>query len=465
MIIKYLKLVIGTALVISYVLAIYEVIMTDILPTWQLLLCIAISLAIVAALLVFSFKKKLSFAWSAAVIILSALAIAASLYTYSVFNSTRELICNIQEVDYSYIEYSVIAKKSKTTEELGSSGQKMGIIDTDSNIDILKTEIDKKFEVKYVNSSNITEITVDLDSGNISLATINSSYLLLLSENYNEFYSSIKVIDTITIKVKKEISASKADITKPFIIYVSGVDTYGNISTVSRSDVNILAVINPMTHKILLVTTPRDYYVQLHGTTGLKDKLTHAGIYGIDMSVKTMQDLYDINIDYYLRVNFSSLMNIVDAIGGVDVDSAYSFTAGGYSFSVGKNSLDGKKALAFSRERHSFEAGDRTRGENQQRVIEAIISKMNNPSTLLNYRNIVSSVENVIETNLSTDSINLLIKNQLNDMSKWSVESISVTGVGSHNSTYSMGSMQLYVMEPDIESLDNAKVKIGQYQQ
>jgi LCP family protein required for cell wall assembly len=339
----------------------------------------------------------------------------------------------------------------------------MGVINTDLNLDLLKSSISKEFNADYVDCSNLTEITVALDSGDIKLATVNSSYVQLLSENYNKFYSSIEVIKTITIKVKKETTTNKVDVAKPFIVYISGIDTYGNISTVSRSDVNIIAVVNPVTHKILLVNTPRDYYVQLHGTTGVKDKLTHAGIYGIDMSVDTMEDLYGINIDYYVRVNFSSLTNIVEALGGVDVNSVYNFKAGGYDFNVGINHLNGKQALAFSRERHSFEAGDRTRGENQQRVIEAIIAKINNPSTLINYQNIVSSIQDAIETNMPAEAITKLIKNQLNSMSKWGTESISVDGAGSHNSTYSMGSMQLYVMEPDVKSVKNAKQEIQQY--
>jgi LCP family protein required for cell wall assembly len=421
------------------------------------------SLAVIIPLLLFSFKKSVTPIRSVIVIGLSLLTICASLYTYSVFSSTRSLLDKIQENNYTYIEYSVIAKKDRTFDVSTHDSQKMGVINTDLNLDLLKSSISKEFNADYVDCSNLTEITVALDSGDIKLATVNSSYVQLLSENYNKFYSSIEVIKTITIKVKKETTTNKVDVAKPFIVYISGIDTYGNISTVSRSDVNIIAVVNPVTHKILLVNTPRDYYVQLHGTTGVKDKLTHAGIYGIDMSVDTMEDLYGINIDYYVRVNFSSLTNIVEALGGVDVNSVYNFKAGGYDFNVGINHLNGKQALAFSRERHSFEAGDRTRGENQQRVIEAIIAKINNPSTLINYQNIVSSIQDAIETNMPAEAITKLIKNQLNDMSKWGTESISVDGAGSHNSTYSMGSMQLYVMEPDVKSVKNAKQEIQQY--
>ena len=255
----------------------------------------------------------------------------------------------------------------------------------------------------------------------------------------------------------------KVDTAKPFVLYISGIDTYGDISTVSRSDVNIMVVVNPRTHQILLVSTPRDYYVQLHGTTGIRDKLTHSGIYGIDMSVKTMEDLYGTPINYYMRINFSSLTKIIDTLGGVDVNSQYQFTAGGYSFNVGINHLNGKQALAFSRERHSFEEGDRTRGSNQELVIEAIIAKMNDSQTIFNYQQILTSLQNTIQTDMGSDSIMALVKNQLDSMSKWSVESISVNGADSHNYTYSMGNVMLYVMEPDVDSLNFAKIKIQQY--
>jgi len=254
------------------------------------------------------------------------------------------------------------------------------------------------------------------------------------------------------------------DETKPFTIYISGIDTYGGIDTVSRSDVNILVVVNPRSHKILLVNTPRDYYVQLHGTTGLRDKLTHSGVYGIDMSVKTMEDLYATPIDYYLRINFTSLVNIIDVLGGVDVNSAYNFKVGSDSFVIGSNHLDGKKALEFARDRYSFEEGDRTRGENQQRVIEAIISKMSSSSSLLHYPDILESLQNSFQTNMSSIDITQLIRSQLNDMAKWQVKSTSVNGSDSHNYTYSMPTTMLYVMEPDRASIDAAKVEIRQYQ-
>jgi LCP family protein required for cell wall assembly len=318
-------------------------------------------------------------------------------------------------------------------------------------------------KVIYKDYDEIASLTVALDTKSIDMATIKSNYLQLLSENYETFYQSIEVINTFKVKTKATVSTVKTDVTKPFILYISGIDTYGDIATVSRSDVNIMVVVNPQTHKILLVNTPRDYYVQLHGITGIRDKLTHAGIYGIDMSVKTMEDLYGTPINYYLRVNFSSLTNIINVLNGVNVYSNYDFTVDNYSFHQGYNQLNGDQALTFARERHSFEGGDRTRGEDQQLVIEAIINKMNNPSILVNYQQILASLQGTLQTNMKPDDMTGLIKGQLNNMRKWNVKSISVDGTSSRNYTYSMGNMSLYVIVPDMATVNIAKQQIQQY--
>jgi LCP family protein required for cell wall assembly len=160
-------------------------------------------------------------------------------------------------------------------------------------------------------------------------------------------------------------------------VYISGMDTWGHISVASRSDVNILAAVNPQTKQILLVSTPRDYYVPLSISGGAKDKLTHAGIYGIDVSEDTMEMLYDVDIDYYFKLNFSGFEGLIDAMGGITVWSDYDFTVDPIKhYVVGENQLTGLEALAFARERHAFAGGDRQRGTNQMNVIQSVIDKM-----------------------------------------------------------------------------------------
>ena len=461
---KWARRVISIVLIASYAAAVFCMINTRIVPIKYLGLSIFATALIVLFITLTRLKGKLSPKKNIALTIASLIIILVNIFVISASVATSTFINGIQEKNYTYEEYNIIAKKDRHIVIDISKKQSLGILKTDVNNDLVKTELQNKVNADYKEYNDLTSATMALDSHETDMAVINSSYTQLLQENNNTFYQSIEVLMTFKVKLKTANNIIPVDVTKPFVVYISGIDTYGAISTVSRSDVNILACVNPITHKILLVTTPRDYYVQLHGTTGVKDKLTHAGIYGIDMSINTLEDLYATKIDYYLRVNFSSLTKIVDAIGGVEVNSAYSFSAGGYWFNTGLNQLNGAQALAFSRERHSFEEGDRTRGENQERVIEAIIAKINNPINLINYQQIISSLTDVFQTNMSPDSITSLINTQLNNMKKWQTESISVTGTGSTNATYSMGNMPLYVMVPDIASLEFAKTKILQQQ-
>lgn len=454
---------VGVALAISYLLALYAVIRTQIVPGKYLAIIIPVTGLIVAFLVYTHLKKTLSFKKGVALSAFSLFATALSLYIFSAGNATTAFLDKVQENGYTTEEYSIIAKKDRHI-SLGSGNQQTALLGTDANSDLVKTEVTKKTKAQYKDHPELTSLTIALDNKEADISALKSSYVQLLQENNNAFYQSIEVLAAFSIKIKTDAAGTKTDTTKPFVVYISGIDTYGAVSSVSRSDVNILAVINPKTHQILLVNTPRDYYVQLHGTTGVKDKLTHAGIYGIDMSVNTLQDLYGVHIDYYMRVNFASLMNIVDTLGGVDVYSDYAFKAGGYSYNTGLNKLDGKAALAFSRERYSFDDGDRTRGKNQQRVIEGIIRKLSSPSTLVGYQDILKSLDGAFQTNASSTEIASLVRQQMDDMRHWQTESISVDGTGVTASTYSMGAMQLYVMIPNQSSTDAVKQKIGQYQ-
>ena len=227
----------------------------------------------------------------------------------------------------------------------------------------------------------------------------------------------------------------------------------------SRSDVNILASVNTATHKVVLISTPRDYYVPLSISGGAKDKLTHAGIYGIDVCMDTMAMLYGVDVDYYFRVNFTGFEDIIDAIGGVTVNSDYAFTAGGYSYVQGENQMDGAKALSFVRERHSFAEGDRQRGKNQLALIRAVIQKAMSPEWLVNYNSVMDSLSDSFETSVPYDLISKTIRNQLSTGGSWSVSTYSVDGSGDSQVPYSM-SQKAYVMVPDQSTVDTAKQMI-----
>ena len=255
---------------------------------------------------------------------------------------------------------------------------------------------------------------------------------------------------------------AQVDVTKdPFVVYCSGIDARSsNINITSRSDVNILAVVNPTTRQILLVNTPRDYYLPL-AHNGQLDKLTHAGIYGTGESMQTLDNLYGTHTSFYMRVNFAGLTKIVDALGGVDVYSTKTFSMGGYNFTEGVNHLNGEAALCFSRERYAFADGDNQRGKNQMAVIQAIISKASSPAVLKNYQTLLSSLSDAFITSLSYDDIASLVQMQLQDMSGWHVTSYAVSGSGDTSYCYALGDAA-WVMRPNMDTVNTAKELIRQ---
>ena len=308
-----------------------------------------------------------------------------------------------------------------------------------------------------------------LYNDNVNAIAVNEAYIHMLEDSDNEFVKNYKILYKYTVRVAiKDNSTKKLDYTKdPFVLYISGTDSRGTVSDVSRSDVNIIVVVNPTTHKILLVNTPRDYYVQLHGTTGIKDKLTHAGVYGIDMSKNTMQDLLDVQINNVVKVSFQTVINLIDTIDGIDITSEKEFkcyTNNKCLIKEGEQHLNGTCALAFARERMTYNEGDRHRGQNQQQVITKVVEKMTNPKYMIRYNDILRNTEGTIETDISYDDITELAKYELSNLSSWKVESISLDGEGAMLPTYSMGEdLPLYVMIPNENTVNNAKAKIKEY--
>ena len=263
--------------------------------------------------------------------------------------------------------------------------------------------------------------------------------------------------------------AEANQITKePFVVYLSGVDNRGELTEKARSDVNILAVVNPKTKRVALVNTPRDYYVDLAGTDS-KDKLTHAGLYGVETSMATLGNLYGVNVEHYIRINFAGFINIIDAIGGVDVYSDQAFSSVGSpgyydptTFAEGWNHLDGKSALAFARERHAFASGDIQRGINQMKVIDAMMNKLKSPALLMSFSKLMDAAADCFVTSLSQDQITALVRMQLSDLASWDIQSCSVTGTsGKSSKCYSAKGQSLYVMKPDENSVTEAKALIA----
>ena len=296
---------------------------------------------------------------------------------------------------------------------------------------------------------------------------MNKSFVDTVKSQYKTFSTDTRELDASKIESEVEELVDTDVTTKPFNVYISGIDVYGKIGQTSRSDVNIIATVNPVTKKVLLTSTPRDYYVPLYSkggksySGGIPDKLTHAGIYGVDCSINTLEKLYNIDIDYYVRVNFTSLKKIVDLLGGVEVYSDYDFISDWgphgagthYKFKKGYNKVNGKKALAFCRERHHFANGDYQRGRDHQHMIEAILNKVMSPSVLPNFSSLLKESKSMFQTSMSKDKIVSLCNMQLNDMAKWKIAYANAEGTGAKKTTFSIRSTALYVCEPNYNSV------------
>jgi LCP family protein required for cell wall assembly len=311
--------------------------------------------------------------------------------------------------------------------------------------------------------------TVDaLYRGEIGAMILNYSYEEIVSdmEGYEDFTSLTKIIyeydiETVVEKPVESEETVKSVTDDVFVVYLSGSDTRSAKLSTSRSDVNILAFVNPTSKQVLLLNTPRDYYVPISiSSNGTRDKLTHCGIYGVDCSMDTLGALYDTSVDYYMQVNFEGFKTLVDAIGGIEVVSDKTFVTTHYDVQIyeGTNYLDGTGALGFVRERYAFSDGDNARGRNTMRVVAAIINKLSSGTTILsNYSAIMSSMEGMFVTDMSSDEIASLVKMQLSDMSSWDIRQFAVTGTGDSQTTYSVPNQRAYVMVPDESSVAKAK--------
>ncbi|MCR4841735.1 MAG: LCP family protein [Eubacterium sp.] len=313
-----------------------------------------------------------------------------------------------------------------------------------------------------------TAVAFSLIEGKQQAIVIEDSYLEILGEidEFSVLSDGIRIIKSYEISADSEEESANYDTEQEtqsgddtMVVYISGIDTYGTISVKSRSDVNILAIINQSTGKILLVNTPRDSYVQLPLSSSSYDKLTHAGLYGVDVSKATLENLYGIDIDYYVRVNFTGFESIIDALGSITVNSDYSFTTtkGGYWISEGENTLTGAQALSFARERKAFADGDYQRGKNQMEVIRAVIEKMQSSDMLLNFSELMDEISESFQTDMTSDEIYEVVKRQIDEGTEWEIETYTLTGTGGKSTTYTIPNARSYVIYPDDESLEEAK--------
>ena len=335
-----------------------------------------------------------------------------------------------------------------------------------TNTVIAEIEANAGIELTVTEYDDFSALISALKSGAIQAMIYNSAFNDTIEETDENFSDEVRILDNHSIQTKVNLTASDMNLTKePFTVYISGIDVYGKIGQTSRSDVNMLVTVNPVTKEVLMTTTPRDYYVTLPNVSGdSRDKLTHAGIYGINCSMDTLSQIYGIRIDYYVRVNFDTLKKVVNALGGVDVYSEYEFTThyknGGYEIKKGYNHMDGKTALAFARERYNVPGGDEQRGRDQQAVLKAILEKAMSPSILTGYMGLMDSLSGSFETNMSMNQIASVVKMQLADGASWDIKSQSVTGTFGNEACYSTGWQRLSIMFPDEASIYAARKKI-----
>lgn len=328
---------------------------------------------------------------------------------------------------------------------------------TDKALSNINKQLKKSIDTEVFD--NMEEMAQALMDEEIDIIVYDSNYQNTMEKASEGFGSNTRVIYEYTVEETQDVSLDVPVQSEPFTVYISGIDIYGNVEDSSRSDVNIIATVNPTTHQILLVTTPRDYYVEIPGISGgMKDKLTHAGNYGVDVSIDTLEELYQVSIPFYGRLNFTSFINIIDILGGVDVESEYAFTTGTDAGAVveiqeGTNHLDGQEALAFARERHALVDGDNQRGKNQEALITAMIKKMVSPSMIVKAADILDEAADSVETNMSMKQIRTLIKQQLSDHSDWQIYSMAADGIGGQEMCYSTGSQYLYVTIPNEDTV------------
>ena len=303
----------------------------------------------------------------------------------------------------------------------------------------------------------------------VNAIILSESYIDVLEsmDGYSDFSDRTRLLDTHIVEKRideaaNEVLAAVKDPTKePFLLYISGNDARRELLADGGSDVNILVAVNPEAKQILMVNTPRDYFVANPAGDGAKDKLSLCGLYGIENSMGAMTQLYGQPISYYAKINFTGFKTLVDALGGVTVYSDVAFTAGATEIRAGENHLNGTQALAFARERKNLAGGDNTRGKNQMKLIAAMINQLSAGNLLSNYSQILGSLEGMFATNMSMDTISSLVKMQLSDMASWDILSFAVTGDNGKDAPYSQGGLYAYVMYPHDDMVAKASDLMG----
>ncbi|MEG0365624.1 MAG: LCP family protein [Coprobacillus sp.] len=408
-------------------------------------------------------KSKRSYITQGLSVVLSVLLTVGSFYVYKAGRTVDLLATNsFQKRAISVI----VLKDSSIKNETQLHAHTLGYVSKidESTMKYTTDEIQKELGTMTLKDvADFSTLQKALYNKEIDAIILDEAFRSLLVQEKETFTEDTRVIYQVT-KDEIPVNAKNVDVTtKPFLVYISGIDEYGDLSTVSRSDVNMLAAINPTTKQILLISIPRDTYYPLH-KNGQLDKFTHTGLYGLDESINTLQDMLSEEINYYVRMNFTSFVDIVDALGGISVYSPYAFKTvkGNYDIVKGYNDLNAKQALSFVRERKRLPAGDFDRGKNQQRMISAIVKKVASPAILTSFSAVLDTIGKSIETNMDTEQMNALVQMQLEKMPNWDIQSYQISGTPKSAMCYSSGTALASVVEPSKESIEKARKYIDQ---
>lgn len=426
-----------------------------------LIICLILINIILNFFLSLKFKNKvlkvfkvLSYIFSIILIILFTIGI---IY----LNKTMNLFDNISIIKEEVTNYYLIVLNDSNYQEASDLyGKTMAYFELTDKEVINRIKLD----LTYSEEKDLLTLKSKLLNKEVESILISDIIKNRYEEDDETFNQNTRILKTIYIKKEIEDITKRVSIKNtPYNILISGTDTFGDINNAARNDVNIVATVNPNTNEILLTSIPRDYYVQLHDKPGYKDKLTHASYYGINTAIKTIEDIFDIDINYYIKVNFTTVIDLVNKIGGIEVyaDQAVSLY-GCPRIKVGINKLNGACALAFSRERYSYSDGDRHRGRNQQEVIQAIFKKLSSGTTIFTqYIDILDALEGKFATNMDMNEITNFLKYEFSELNDYTFKSIQVDGTGSMGKTYSYPNQDLWIMIPDQKTIDNAKIQIN----
>lgn len=457
-------------LLILSIAAVVQVVVLGVIPTLYLVIGI-VALLLINLLLYFMLvsrrvNKINRILGSVLTVFVCAALVVGNLYLYK----TNSLFGNITHSGEQRHELSVVVKADSDIESIGDLNASIATSSsTDADVIsdfVADVKSKENVDVQTEDAGPLLDMVQTLYDDESEAILLDESYRSMISEQeeYSAFEDETKVIYTYVYYTEISANTSAVNVTQePFTVLVTGIDTYGSIATTSRSDVNMLVTVNPVTKNIQLVSIPRDYYVEtdcdpnLGCAVGEMDKLTHTGLHGADTTRATLEKLFGIDINYTLRVNFSSVENIVNALGGITVENPRAFTAsdGTYYYPAGLIELNGQEALRFARERYAFAEGDRERGRNQMRVIQGMIDKATSPAILTGYMSFLDAIGDSFETDMSSSDIRALVNMQLSQGGSWTIGSVSVNGTGGTDYCYELGNYA-YVMYPDMDTVEAA---------